>query len=358
MLIFDEIGKNGLIKNNVGKKFRQLMNKAQSVKIACPFISEQKERPILDELRGKNVQIVCNIKSPSCNPQVIRSILNMDGIDNTNVEIRYLDTLHAKVYIFDNEKAMSGSANYTPNGMGTGMVEQAVSVNEPKSVNKYLNWFENIWKKSKSLQFIDWDRLIAQWNENKKKGNKPNYYEKKVPLTELLQSNYDGKQINFAFWCEDDDGYGLIKERIARKESINQKKFDILTDSVLDENEKKDEKLINKLLKQEKELDRNFLIVFKTSPKRQLLCKKQMQIGMVFGFEYRKGNKISVRTQYDSIVTKYLLKPSTWFVVDYEFISLLDATIRERNEEWNKLLNKSFSYLSFSDMQKFLGYGN
>ena len=87
MLIFDEIGKNGLIKNNVGKKFRQLMNKAQSVKIACPFISEQKERLILDELRGKNVQIICNIKSPGCNPKVIRSILNMDGIDNIGFKL-------------------------------------------------------------------------------------------------------------------------------------------------------------------------------------------------------------------------------------------------------------------------------
>ena len=140
MLIFDEIGKNGLIKNNVGKKFRRLMNKAQSVKIACPYISEQEEHPILNELRGKNLQIICNVKSAGCNPKVVKSILDMDGIDNTNVEVRYLDTLHAKVYIFDNEKAMSGSANYTPNGMGTGMVEQAVYVSETRCVNRYLDW--------------------------------------------------------------------------------------------------------------------------------------------------------------------------------------------------------------------------
>lgn len=28
----------------------------------------------------------------------------------------------------------------------------------------------------------------------------------------------------------------------------------------------------------------------------------------------------------------------------------------EKKKKWNNLLNKSFSYLSFSEMQKFLGY--
>lgn len=356
MLIFDEIAKNGSINNNVGKKFRELMNKAQCVKIACPYISEKEEYSVLNELRGKKIQIVCNVRSSGCNPNVVKSIVEMDGVDNTTVEVRYLDTLHAKVYIFDNEKVLSGSANYTPNGMGIGTIENAVYVDAEESVKEYLEWFESIWEKSNGLDLINWKDLIVQWKKSKTIGKRLESLEKKVSLFHLFQSGLCNHNINFAFWCEDDDGYKSIKKKISEKSDVNQEGFDILTDSVLNNDDVLDKNQFNKLLDIEKRLEGNFLIVFKTTPKRQFLYKKQVQIGLVFGFDYRINNKIGCKLKCDSIVTKYYLNPPTGFDVDKKFIDFLDLRIREKNEEWNHLLDEKSSYLSFSDMQEFLGF--
>lgn len=56
------------------------------------------------------------------------------------------------------------------------------------------------------------------------------------------------------------------------------------------------------------------------------------------------------------MVTKYYLNPPANFDVDEKFIEFLDLKIREKNDVWIHLLDEKSSYLSFSDMQKFLGF--
>lgn len=356
MIILDELSATGTIKANVGRKFRQLLKESQIVQIVCPYISEDNENPVLKELRGKNIQIICDINSLGCNPKVVKSILELNGIDNTFVDIRYFNALHAKVYIFDNEKVLAGSANYTPNGMGNGKVENAIYIEEKVDVRKHLKWFETIWKMSKKIRpSFNWDRLIDRWEENKMHRNAPKRRKDKYTLYECLRLGIHRNDIYFTFWNVFDKGGKKIKKVLAKEINANENDFEILSDGVLNEDGKIDKPLLNELIEIENRINRKYLIVFKTSASKQYLFKGQSDVGIVFGFDYRLKDNLGCKTKCDSIMTKYLENPTIPFIVDKRFKILLDKTIRKKNDEWNDLLEKTKTFVSFNQMRRFLG---
>jgi phosphatidylserine/phosphatidylglycerophosphate/cardiolipin synthase-like enzyme len=59
--------------------------------------------------KGKSATIICNLKSGGTNPQEIQKLL-----DN-NISVKQCDTLHGKVYLFD-DHVILGSSNASANG--------------------------------------------------------------------------------------------------------------------------------------------------------------------------------------------------------------------------------------------------
>jgi len=91
------------------RKIEDLINDSQSVRVAVAFWGEHSDELFNDQ--GKQIRIICNLLSGGTNPVPIQNLLR-----RPNLEIRRLETLHAKVILGD-QSAIIGSANLSTNGL-------------------------------------------------------------------------------------------------------------------------------------------------------------------------------------------------------------------------------------------------
>ncbi|WP_290734039.1 MULTISPECIES: phospholipase D family protein [unclassified Fibrobacter] len=368
MLVFDEIEKDGTIKSNVGNKFREWLRDAVSVKIACPFISESLKFKIIEALEDKDVRLVCDLENAGCNPITIQKILE-EVADENNV--RYFSGLHAKVYIFDDKRLIITSANYSKNGMGCGTLEAANFIDtvngkgSKAAVDKAVDWFDGLFDKSllvSEKSDVEWDRLKSRFEWNKKRIRQIEKEEIiKDSVVDLLKLGKDVNDVIFVLWSEDDDGYPEMQESIEKNYGM---KFDFLT-----------EVLPGKKGERKKEL--HFLdTLYKTRirDKDAIICQLThnddairsgcIKVGKMIDMVYRKGNTCSRQSDADSVCMVYKkIRKGKWI---YELDSsnctlreLINSRIRDNLGKWEKLVDaKKDGYVTFAEMQKFLGYRN
>lgn len=124
---------------------------AQPLSIAVAFWGAGAEKLIA---ANKKYQIICNLLQGGTNPEVIRSLRSM-----SNVEVRHLSDLHAKVVLAD-IRAIVGSANFSIDGLGfkgavgTGWIEAAAVVDSAD----VKEWFNTHWNASIQVS----DEALAQ----------------------------------------------------------------------------------------------------------------------------------------------------------------------------------------------------
>ena len=93
-------------------------NTEHRIRIISPFIQESMTRYLVDSMnKGINAQLITRfyredfIKSVS-------SLTALKGLQKSGVDIYALKDLHAKLYLFDDNVAIIGSANFTGGGFG------------------------------------------------------------------------------------------------------------------------------------------------------------------------------------------------------------------------------------------------
>lgn len=366
MLIFDAINESGEIIPNVGKKFNKWLRDAKSVKIACPFISESSDCEIINALKDKNVSLICDLMSQGCNPFTIEAISKRESYCET--EVLYSKNLHAKVYIFDDERVVLGSANYSRNGMSAGTIEAACFLdakngkNSKDAVDKSLLWFENLRCISNPVEKLsdkDWDRLKSLYNI-KLNGTFPRKTENiKQSIVNLLKSgkNYD-EEFAFAFWWTDDPEYDDVKSLL--QEEFYGCSLDILTDSLSLGVKKYDEIAEYERIFQKK-LSNKDVIVCELRPRKKTIENLDVSIEHALSVYYRRGNRICSPKEADSIgVVFKVVEEDKWkYCLDSEDRSLsklIDECVEMNKSRWNLLIEKDFGYVSFSELQDFLGY--
>lgn len=115
------------------------------------------------------LRLVCNLQSGGTNPSVIRAVRAKE-----NIEIKQIDTLHAKVFVAETGAIVS-SANLSTNGLGLegvdshGWLEAGVLV--PADSSDYVQisgWFSDIWAQARWISESDlalaeqaWQRRLA-----------------------------------------------------------------------------------------------------------------------------------------------------------------------------------------------------
>jgi len=183
-------------KDKIGQAIIASMKECQgAVNIVSPYVSETN---LFDLLKmGSPLRLVCDARSPACNPEVLEKLLEM------KVEIRSRRDIHAKVYIFESEAYVT-SANATPNGLGHGMIEACTKVGDKKSLFELNEWFENIWSEKDTENVADfsdheWNTLKANWKLKPKNGKT-----KKPNLSDLIYSKKLPTNIVFLFWHQTD----------------------------------------------------------------------------------------------------------------------------------------------------------
>lgn len=162
--VFDTPG----CRNAIGQEIGHIVEKGvRTAKMIAPYFSNTPS--YINFTKIQSAKLICDLYSNSCNPHTIQELSRL-----RNVEIRYRNDIHAKVYLFD-EQLVIGSANPTPNGLSIGTLEAAVFMSlsqtavgqpEPKATLNADEWFDELWNEATPLGDVDWDLLIENWEKS------------------------------------------------------------------------------------------------------------------------------------------------------------------------------------------------
>ena len=117
----------------------------------------------------KAFRVICNLRGGGTNPAVIRELGK-----KSNVEVRHLDNLHAKVVLADSGAIVS-SSNFSTNGLGiegnaaNALREAGIFIAEGHNdaVNLIARWFDDLWQTATHVSDTDLDRASRLWSARK-----------------------------------------------------------------------------------------------------------------------------------------------------------------------------------------------
>ncbi|MCC5958737.1 MAG: phospholipase D family protein [Rhodobacteraceae bacterium] len=154
----------------LSQKIREVV-KGKNARCAVAFWGKDAEKELFGPgpLEWSNVQIVCDLSMGGTNPATLRAL---GAPDNPN--IRYLDGLHAKVFMSD-LGAVVGSANASNNGIGfMGGNAQLLEAGtyfgpDSDSCRTISDWFDDLSKrKSKRIDSTALNAAQLAWNSRRK----------------------------------------------------------------------------------------------------------------------------------------------------------------------------------------------
>ena len=191
----------------------------KSIKIISPFISFQS----LDFIKNTRAEITIitrfSLEDFAKGSSSIDCLSEL--LENNNVKIYAMKDLHTKLYIFDDNTAILGSANFTDGGLIKN-VELSIELNEKKIVRDLIEYFENSFEIAKKAPITQ--GLISEYDK---------HYSLK-PTASQQQISYDSFEKIFNIESEEETGKKRISHAIVSEEEYNlvMKNIEIL-DSVL-----------------------------------------------------------------------------------------------------------------------------
>lgn len=367
MLIFDEIEK----RDKIGGQFVQFLECSDNLKLISPYISSGSWNP--EDIFAKNPQlkhisIICDLENTACNPKTIRELSK-----DKRLSIRYMKKIHAKVYIF-NDKVLTTSANFTPNGMGKGLIEAGSIEDDVQLANQ---WYESLWEKAKNIPDINdevsWNILFANWlqaRHNRIKELECLVDEKNTShFLDLLRDEKKHDEIIFAYWYEGEDkkDYEKYKEELKAKNAlIEELNFDwYFFDDAWYYQDEKIPPNFKDYCDLMKSINSKLFITVQIGKDLKVLKRNKINISL--------AKACGIQEQYSY---KYSDKKATsfcnlFFDVDYteecscndstknkEFINLLYQAYTKRKKEWDDIIQNDnfgkYGYITFEMMRKFL----
>jgi len=139
----------------VGRLVEPLLKSARKmIWISSPFISDHYIKEIIKPLVENGVQIriltspVAEGEEKEYHQKALESLNNLIKTYKNNIEVKFLDELHAKIYIVDRKYVIIGSANFTIKGMKHNIEHVEVKMDN-KSLIDFQKVFEEMWSKGK-----------------------------------------------------------------------------------------------------------------------------------------------------------------------------------------------------------------
>lgn len=363
MLLFDELDN----RNIIGQEFDSMLLKTKKLSIISPYISSSSWNPqeiLQNNPQIESIRILCDLENPSCNPQTIRLLA-----DDSRILIKYMSRIHAKVYIFDADVLVT-SANFTPNGMDEGLIEAGSVENDVETANK---WYDKLWSAATPIPNLDdefaWDQLNQRWKISRAKKMQVVLTENEKPhILDLLSSGQQFDQIAFCLWYDSDDIKTSHQNLIDSDEDLKALSKDISWEFFVDgysENEKEaselkridnkcaicdDKTLVNIKIKKTDYLpskSKGVVFFLSKSMKKRIWGKKNTDNKWEICSIYQNLNEINTFTLANKAKERKM--------IDLLLDKLKDEGLKE---EWDKCVDDDLGYISFADMQKFLGFSS
>ncbi|WP_300385129.1 phospholipase D-like domain-containing protein, partial [Clostridium sp.] len=191
-----------IINENLNDRFFNLVSDSkQTIKLCSPFVKED----IIKEIyNNKKTNVSIDIISNFSIPNFYKGSSDIEAfnlVEKNKDRIFNCQKLHAKIYIFDNNKSIITSSNLTYSGLNKNL-EYGVFINDLNLVNKTIVDFieicndknNSIIKENNILEIEKILRSLPKYKENKifnNTGNEVDY---------LLEENLDLIKSNLSQW--------------------------------------------------------------------------------------------------------------------------------------------------------------
>ncbi|PLJ77109.1 phospholipase D-like domain-containing protein [Infirmifilum sp. SLHALR2] len=122
-----------------------LMGARSSLDISSPFISPRYARMLIEKSKeGVKVRVLTSAPPEGELEHHLEALEILKLSTSDSLEVRIVESLHAKIYIIDKKIAVTGSANLTESGLFRNLEHIEVKM-EPKTVEENVKMFENLW---------------------------------------------------------------------------------------------------------------------------------------------------------------------------------------------------------------------
>ncbi len=174
----------------------------RSIKVISPFIEKNAVDGLLSEIKKKNLQGKLITKFST--EDFICGVNNLDSLQNLldyGFEIAAINSLHSKLYLFDDSVAIVGSANFTSAGLSKN-IELSVKFDGNDNMIPLLNkYFDELYQKCNKVT----PEIIAKEKQEVEKNKGLITEQSKIrdshcckrfnfPLTGVLKFEYDNEE--------------------------------------------------------------------------------------------------------------------------------------------------------------------
>jgi phosphatidylserine/phosphatidylglycerophosphate/cardiolipin synthase-like enzyme len=141
----------------VGSGFTWILEEISQTKdilrISSPWLSKDIIQKYIEPLVRKDIRIKIVTRKDLESEEQVESLKYLNDLikNYKNIEVRCLDSLHAKIILIDNKVGIKGSMNLTFAGLYKN-IELVEKYNDPRIVENLIHNFESVFNSAKDLE--------------------------------------------------------------------------------------------------------------------------------------------------------------------------------------------------------------
>lgn len=152
------------IQHNWLNELKEALLETGHVRIVSPFITDNLVRLFLESFTGNQLQVITRFNLNDFRSGV-SSISALDRLLKASADIKGIQGLHSKLYLFDQKSVIITSANFTNGGFFQNK-EFGVKSHEEEIVLSSINYFNELWEIDDYLltkeQLDEWKPLVKR----------------------------------------------------------------------------------------------------------------------------------------------------------------------------------------------------
>lgn len=152
------------IQHNWLNEFKQELKQTDHVRIVSPFITDNLVRLFLESYSGDQLQVITRFNLNDFRSGV-SSISALERLLNAGAEIKGVQGLHSKLYLFDQKSVIITSANFTNGGFFQNK-EFGIKSHDQETISSTLKYFKELWDIDDHLltkdQLDEWRPMVRR----------------------------------------------------------------------------------------------------------------------------------------------------------------------------------------------------